>query len=170
MISLSVIIFPVSQLMCLILDFANSPLLTFKSTGKKPHRGHVTETQYKPNITAAFEGDWRDDNTTLWPCIRLVGEQPSKEKSREQQRKQAMSYLHCLLLARPDLHVAQGLLTSKKRIHVSRRDWGSWHTSFLYPLGRRRRLQADVCLCLSTQVILGIHLTCQWFPISWKIW
>ena len=114
--SLSVIIFAESRRTCLVLDFANSPLLTFKSTGNIPHRGHVTDTQYKPNITAAFEGDWGDDNTTLWPCIRLVGEEPSKRQSTKQQRKQAMSYLHCLLLARPDLHVAQGLLTTKKRI------------------------------------------------------
>jgi hypothetical protein len=99
----------------LILDFANSPLLVFKSTGNNAPRGHVTDTQCRPDFIAAFEGDW-NNNTTLWPCIRLAGEQASKGKSWEEQKKQAMSYLHYLLLARPDLHVAQGLLTSKNGI------------------------------------------------------
>jgi hypothetical protein len=69
-----------------------------------------------PDITAAFEDHWKNDNTTLWPCIRLAGEQASEGKSRTMQKMQAISYLHYLLLARPDLHVAQGLLTSKSGI------------------------------------------------------
>ena len=55
-------------------------------------------------------------NTTLWPCIRLVGEEGSKGKCPVYQKKQVISYLHFLLLARPDLHVAQGLFTSKSGV------------------------------------------------------
>jgi len=59
--------------------------------------------------------DWGGKDTTLWPCIRLVGEKSSQGKKPEDEERlgQAMSYLHDLLLARPDLHVAQGLFTSK---------------------------------------------------------
>jgi hypothetical protein len=101
----------------LTLDFANSPLLVFKSTENNAPRGHVTDTECRPDFAAAFEWDWDSNtNTTLWPCIRLAGEQASKGKTPEKQKKQAMSYLHYLLLARPDLHVAQGLLTSSNGI------------------------------------------------------
>jgi len=57
--------------------------------------------------------DWGGKDTTLWPCIRLVGEKASQGKKPEDQERQAMSYLHYLLLARPDLHVAQGVFTSQ---------------------------------------------------------
>ncbi|KAG9020642.1 hypothetical protein FS837_007994, partial [Tulasnella sp. UAMH 9824] len=40
----------------------------------------------------------------------------SQRKTRECQTQQAISYLHYLLLARPDLYVAQGMLTSKTGI------------------------------------------------------
>ena len=40
----------------------------------------------------------------------------SKGKSYEEQKEQAISYLHYLLLARPDLHVAQGLLSFKNKV------------------------------------------------------
>ena len=73
------------------LDFANGPLLAFKSTGNKAQRGHITDTECSPDFTAAFETHWGADNTTLWPCIRLAGEQASAGKSREQQKKQAIS-------------------------------------------------------------------------------
>ena len=53
---------------------------------------------------------------TLWPCIRLVVEVASKGKTLADQQKQAISYLHFLLLARPDLHIAQGLLTTEHHI------------------------------------------------------
>ncbi|KAG8906203.1 hypothetical protein FRB99_007419, partial [Tulasnella sp. 403] len=69
-----------------------------------------------PDITAAFEGDFGDKGTTFWPCIRLAGEIASKGKSREDQESQAISYLHYLLLARPDLYLAQGLLASDNNI------------------------------------------------------
>ena len=88
----------------------------FKSTGNNAHRGHVTDTQCKPDFTAAFDKHWGDKNTTLWPCIRLAGEAASAGKSKEQQKKQAISYLHYLLLARPDLYVAQGLLISNEGV------------------------------------------------------
>ncbi len=88
----------------------------FKSTGKNAHRGHVTDTQCRPDFTAAFDKHWGDENTTLWPCIRLAGEVASAGKSKEEQKKQAISYLHYLLLARPDLYVAQGLLISNEGV------------------------------------------------------
>jgi len=94
----------------------NKPLLVFKSTGKNAHRGHVTDTQCRPDFTAAFDKHWGDENTTLWPCIRLAGEVASAGKSKEEQKKQAISYLHYLLLARPDLYVAQGLLISNEGV------------------------------------------------------
>ena len=100
----------------LTLDFPNKPLLVFKSTEHVTPRGHVTDTKCRPNIIAAFKGDWTKDNITLWPCIQLVGEQTSEEKSQEDREEQAVSYLHHLLLARPDLHVVHGLLTSKHTI------------------------------------------------------
>src|ERR1700733_12367665 len=102
--------------MILTLGFPNKPLLTFKPTGHIYPRGHFTDTPCRPDITAAFETDWTKDNTTLWPCIRLAGERASEGKSRDTQEKQAISYLHYLLLARPELHVAHGLLTRKDTI------------------------------------------------------
>jgi hypothetical protein len=73
----------------------------------------ITATDCKPDYAAAFMSDWGDKNTTLWPCIRLVGGNESQRKNCEDQERRAMLYLHDLLLARPDLHVAQGLSTSK---------------------------------------------------------
>ena len=99
--------------MILTLGFPNKPALVFKSTG---HVLPVTDTECRPGITAAFETDWTKVNTTLWSCIRLAGEQASEGKSRGDQEEQAISYLHYLLLARPDLHVAHGLLTRKDTI------------------------------------------------------
>jgi hypothetical protein len=69
----------------------------------------------KPNITAAFEGHWKDD-VVPWPFIRLAGETASAGKSKADQNRQAISYLHYLLLARPDLYVAQGLLSSSNKV------------------------------------------------------
>jgi hypothetical protein len=97
-------------------DFANADLLVFKSTGSQSHGGHITATDCKPDYVAAFLSDWGDKNTTLWPCIRLVGEKESQRKNCEDQERQAMLYLHDLLLARPDLHVAQGLFASKSEL------------------------------------------------------
>ena len=51
-----------------------------------------------------------------WPFVRLAGEVASKGEIREEQKKQAISYLHYLLLARPDLYVAQGLLSSENTV------------------------------------------------------
>jgi hypothetical protein len=93
------------------LDFAQGPLLVFKNTGSKAPGSHVTETECKPDITAAFDIHWQN-NTTLWPCVQLAGEKASEGKSKDDQRKQAVSYLHYLLLARPDFYVAQGMLIS----------------------------------------------------------
>jgi len=49
---------------------------------------------------------------TEWPLIQLAGEKASTGKTYEVQLKNAATYLHFLLTARPDLLVAQGLLTT----------------------------------------------------------
>ncbi|KAG8984474.1 hypothetical protein FRB90_005305, partial [Tulasnella sp. 427] len=95
--------------------FADSPLLIFRHTPNKSFPGHVTDTECRPDFIAAFE-DHFDGKDTLWPYIRLTGEHASKGKTRDKQKEQAISYLHYLLLARPDLYVAQGLFTSKTGI------------------------------------------------------
>jgi hypothetical protein len=77
--------------------------------------GHVTDSQYNPGITAAFENHWQND-ATLWPCVRFAGERASAGKSWEDEKKLAVACLHCLLLSRPDFHVAQGLLISRKGV------------------------------------------------------
>ena len=126
----------------MIVDFATDPLLVFKSTGNKVHHGHVTDTRCRPDITAAFEGYWREDSTTLWPCIQFAGEDASKGKSKAAHKEHAISYLHYLLLARPDLHVAQGVLISEKRIMFllgiggvgTRKLSLTWHNKDLYKL------------------------------------
>ena len=87
----------------------------FKKSGSISHYAHVTDTVCRPDIVAAFEMDWMGKDT-LWPCIRLVVEVASKGKTLADQEKQAISYLHFLLLARPDLHIAQGLLTTEHHI------------------------------------------------------
>ena len=63
------------------LDFPTKPFLVFKSTGGKRPRGHVTDTECRSDITAAFDKDWGKDGTTLRPCIRLADENASKGKS-----------------------------------------------------------------------------------------
>jgi hypothetical protein len=99
------------------LDFPNDDnLLVFKDTEYKTPNGHVTGTKCGPDIIAAFEKDWIKDNSTDWALIRLAGERASKGKSSEIQKKNAATYLHYLLLARPDFLVAQGLLTTKSGV------------------------------------------------------
>jgi hypothetical protein len=92
----------------------------FKDTEYKTPKGHVTGTQCRPDITAAFEMDWvtakNKGKCTDWALIRLAGEKASTGKSYETQMKNAATYLHYLLLARPDFRVAQGLLTTKKAV------------------------------------------------------
>ena len=51
-----------------------------------------------------------------WALVRLAGEKASKGKNLEKQKKIAATYLHYLLLARPDFLVAQGLLTTKSSV------------------------------------------------------
>ncbi|KAH9993585.1 hypothetical protein BJV77DRAFT_961818 [Russula vinacea] len=80
------------------------------------HLRHVTGTKCRPDITAAFEKDWIMDDYTDWTLIRLTGERASEGKSREIQRKNAATYLHYLLLARPDFLVAQGLLITMRSV------------------------------------------------------
>ncbi|KAI9459328.1 hypothetical protein F5148DRAFT_1016752 [Russula earlei] len=93
--------------------FSQGNTLEFRDTGNKSPPGHVTDTKCKPDITAAFQNNWKDD-VVRWPFIQLAGETASRGKPPNIQRGQAISYLHYLLLARPDLYVAQGLLSSEK--------------------------------------------------------
>ena len=51
-----------------------------------------------------------------WPIIRLVGERASTDEVSDSQKKRATTYLHYLLLARPDFLIAQGLLITKSGI------------------------------------------------------
>ena len=98
------------------LDFPSGDLLVFKDTGNKMPSGHVTGTKCRPDIIAAFKNDWIADDCTDWALIRLAGEKASKGKSLETQKKHAATYLHYLLLARPDFRVAQGLLTTESSL------------------------------------------------------
>ena len=93
------------------LELNKTDLLEFKNTPSKAPKGHPTDTTCRPDFVAAFHsGD------IAWPFFQLVGEKASAGESTESQELHAISYLYYLLLARPDLHVAQGLLTSKSRI------------------------------------------------------
>jgi len=85
----------------------------FLDKGNNAPPGHVTGTKCRPDFMAAFESHWKDGNGVVhWPFTRLAGEKASAGKSRDYQKVQAISYLHYLLLARPDFYVAQGLLIS----------------------------------------------------------
>jgi hypothetical protein len=88
----------------------------FKDTGNKTPNGHVTGTKCRPDITAAFKKDWIREDYTDWALIRLAGERASKGKSFETQKINAATYLHYLLLARPDFLVAQGLVTTESKV------------------------------------------------------
>jgi hypothetical protein len=88
--------------------------LVFKDMGYKSPPGHVMDTMCRPDITAAFEGHWKN-GVMPWPFIQLTGEMAFEGKTRDNQKIQVISYLHYLLLARPDLYVAQGLLFSSNK-------------------------------------------------------
>ena len=90
-------------------DFPEGDTLVFRDTGDKSPPGHITNTMCEPNIMAALQSHWKDD-VMPWPFVRLAGEVASAGKTGQAQKEQAISYLHYLLLARPDLQVAQGLL------------------------------------------------------------
>jgi hypothetical protein len=98
------------------LDFPNDNLLVFEDTERKIPKRHVTGTKCRPDITAAFEKHWTKDQKIDWGLIRLAGEKASLGKTFGIQKKNAATYLHYLLLARPDFLVAQGLLTTKTKI------------------------------------------------------
>jgi hypothetical protein len=100
--------------MTFTLDFPGLTL-EFKDTGSKAPPGHVTDTKCRPDITAAFENDWKN-GVVPWPFIRLAGETASAGTTYANQKIKAISYLHYLLLARPDLYVAQGLLSSDNTV------------------------------------------------------
>ena len=88
--------------MIFTLEFPERDTLVFQYTGDKSPPGHVTDTMCKPDITAALQPYWKND-VVPWPFVRLAGEVASKGKSSEEQKEQAISYLHYLFLARPDL-------------------------------------------------------------------
>ena len=101
--------------MIFTLDFPERDTLVFRDTGNKSPPGQVTDTMCKPDITAALQPHWKN-GVVPWLFVRLAGKVASKGKSYEEQKEQAISYLHYLLLARPDLHVAQGLLSFKNKV------------------------------------------------------
>ena len=105
----------------------------FKASGSKRLPGHVTDTQCRPDIVAAFESDWEKEKKAVvsWPFVRLAGEQATLGKNCGEQKIQAISYLHYLLLARPDLYVVQGVLISKSSV------------KFLFGVGGRGVLEFD---------------------------
>ena len=82
-----------------------------RNTEYKTPLGHLTDTACRPDITAALEGHWYK-GAVHWLFICLAGEKASVGESRSDQKQHAFSYLHYLLLARPDHYVAQGLLPS----------------------------------------------------------
>jgi hypothetical protein len=106
----------VCRILSVFVDFPKMELLVFKSTPNQPHGGHITDTKCRPDFIAAFKSEWKPENATLWPCIRLVGEDASSSDKPDDQEKHAASYLYYLLLARPDLYVTQGLLISDSKI------------------------------------------------------
>ena len=103
------------QHMIFTLDFPKRDTLVFNITENKRPPGHITDTMYRPNFMAALQPHWKND-VVPWPFVRLAGETTSGGKTHETQKEQAISYLHYLLLARPDLYVAQGLLSSDKNV------------------------------------------------------
>ena len=90
--------------------------MEFRYTDHNALLGHVTDTKSRPDITAAFSTDWSEKGVTHWSCAQLAGERASKGKTREKQEHNAISYLHYLLLARPDLYITQGLLINETKI------------------------------------------------------
>ena len=64
---------------------------------------------------AALQSHWKDD-VVPWPFVRLARKVASVGKTSQAQKEQAILYLHYLLLARSDLQVAQGLLSSDKHV------------------------------------------------------
>ena len=85
--------------------------LEFKEIPNTTLKGHPTGAMCRPGFIATFSN--RD---IAWPFVLLTGEKASAGKRIGYQRLQAITYLHDLLLARPDLHVAQGLLTTESGI------------------------------------------------------
>jgi hypothetical protein len=65
--------------------------------GNNAHHGHVTDTECRPDFTAAFDKHWGDKNTTLWPASNSPVETRSKESRRKIRRSRLSSYLHYLL-------------------------------------------------------------------------
>jgi hypothetical protein len=93
------------------LDLKKADQLEFKDTSNTKLTGHPMVTTCRPDFIAAFS-----NHNNAWPFVLLTGEKASAGKSANDQKLQAITYLHYLILARPDLHVAQGLLTTKSEI------------------------------------------------------
>ena len=97
------------------LAFLGNRRLVFKETDNKIPQGHVADTKCKPDITAAFAEHWEPETPMLWSCIQLAGKQASSGTHADQE-EHAISYLHYMLLSRPDRHAVQALLTTKTAI------------------------------------------------------
>ncbi|RXW16273.1 hypothetical protein EST38_g9581 [Candolleomyces aberdarensis] len=111
-------------------------LLVFNNTGDTRPRGHLTDTECRPDYTAAFDENW-NNGSTFWPLMQLVGEKASKGDNSPEQT--AVSYLHYLLLARPDLRVAQGLLTTKKGVTLLLGIGGVGVRSLVFPWEEKKK-------------------------------
>jgi hypothetical protein len=102
------------------LDFSSTGdklgLVVFKKTEFKIPTDHVTGTKCRPDITAAFQTAFDVKGQTSWPSIRMVGEWASTGTTKEKQKRKAFSYLHFLLLARPDLYIAPAIFASETEI------------------------------------------------------
>jgi hypothetical protein len=83
---------------------------------------HVTDTECRPDFTAAFGTHWGDEATTLWPCIRLVGEDASLGKSKKSQTMQATCITSSL----------RGLTSTSGKDYSSQKV-GSYSYSYLRP-------------------------------------
>ncbi|KAJ8522828.1 hypothetical protein ONZ45_g657 [Pleurotus djamor] len=108
----------------------NEDLIVFKKTGAITPPGHITDTESRPDITAARKKYWfdgrsppkkpgfvTDEEETYhcpWPCVSLAAEEISSSDSALAQQRHAITYLDLLLLSRPDLRGAFGLLTTHK--------------------------------------------------------
>jgi hypothetical protein len=71
----------VCRILSVFVDFPNLELLVFKPTPNQPHGGHIRNTKCRPDFIAAFKSEWKTENATLWPCIRLVGEKASSPET-----------------------------------------------------------------------------------------
>lgn len=96
--------------------------MDFRKTENQNQYHYITKTACRPDVIAAFvDGDkpigWQHINQVWgWPFIQLVAEVASRGSTINTQRRQAASYVYYMILARPDLYVAHGLLIDKSGV------------------------------------------------------